>query len=193
MEWPYPTVYYTIIYTQNINRSDHNLPPTTRCDRITSTRGVEKMRARLWRRPRRKLTRTLSGRNNSTPRWKRTRPQRCNQCKSSSKWTSANTVIRLRSASYAIKPGTVAGHQRICSTISTGATQDTGKRLNKWRKTSRAVVRPERQSPHGEGAQVKITTYGTHSKGTAWKDALIRFITMTDQVISVSFEEASYL
>lgn len=45
----------------------------------------------------------------------------------------------------------------------------------------------------GRGAQMKMTADGTHSQEPTWKDGLINFIVMTDQGLSVSFEEVCYL
>ena len=55
------------------------------------------------------------------------------------------------------------------------------------RKTSRAVDGATGTGVTiGRGAEMKMTADGTHSEGLAWKDAFIRFIVMTDQVLSVS-------
>ena len=45
----------------------------------------------------------------------------------------------------------------------------------------------------GGGAQTVITTYGTHQKGPAEKDALIHFMVMTKQAFSASPEDAQLL
>ena len=40
---------------------------------------------------------------------------------------------------------------------------------------------------------MKRIAYGTHNKGPAWKDVLIRFNVMTFEALSMSFDEAWYL